>query len=96
MSIITALTQGTICCHSYPPENLSRLCGIPVLCACFLLCKVYWIYWAASFATVITWMFAVGAAADDAWLELEGYAFLELGVSCRSYTSKICELCECR
>lgn len=33
-----------------------------------MYCQVYWGYWGTLFATLLTWVFAVSAAADDAWV----------------------------
>jgi len=65
--------------------------------------QVYWSYWGALFATPLTWVFAVAAAADDAWLKTKeggvaGQSFEEecLGGELDDYDEgeKVCRLCE--
>lgn len=56
---------------------------------------MYWIYWAVCFSTVITWAFAVTAAADNGWVQsggYEGYFWVKLGEDCQSYS--FCGECE--
>lgn len=58
--------------------------------------QAYWIYWSVMFATLLTWVFAVVAAADDAWLSNRGVTWLALGEACVTWRyNNGCELCEC-
>ncbi|CAM9906248.1 unnamed protein product [Ectocarpus sp. 6 AP-2014] len=52
--------------------------------------KVFLVYWAVCFATAITWLFAVAAASDDAWLQFEGYPLLKLGERCE-FSASFCD-----
>ena len=58
------------------------------------LVQAYWIYWGACFWTFVTWVFAVAAAADDAWISFDGTNDFELGKDCGE-ASSICRRCEC-
>lgn len=54
---------------------------------------MFWAYWSVAFATFITWIFAVAAAADDGWFE---WGHLSLGTCLGSDSEELeCGLCEC-
>ncbi|CAM9933929.1 unnamed protein product, partial [Ectocarpus sp. 4 AP-2014] len=52
--------------------------------------KAFLVYWAVCFATAVTWLFAVAAASDDAWLQFEGYPLLKLGERCE-FSASFCD-----
>eukprot|EP00752_Nemacystus_decipiens_P010840 g9638.t1 len=45
---------------------------------------VYWVFWGVLFGTVITWIFTVAAAADDAWFKYAGVTFGSFEEDCLS------------
>lgn len=59
-------------------------------------CQVYWGYWGVMFGTLLTWIFAVAAAADDALISYNSsYTGTGLSYSC-PWDDTICDICECR
>lgn len=64
---------------------------------------MYWSYWGVLFATLLTWVFAVAAAADDAWLASKtgsgtGVSFEDACIAGTNDSAidadKACDLCE--
>lgn len=56
----------------------------------------YWSYWGSLFATPLIWVFAVTAAASDAWVEGDFGAELSLedASDCHSSWGETCDLRE--
>ena len=66
-----------------------------------MYCQVYWGYWGTLFATLLTWVFAVSAAADDAWVSFPNVDW-GLAEECTvdhyetdSHLDEACSMCKC-
>lgn len=61
---------------------------------------MYWVFWGIASVTLLTWVFAVAAAADDAWWEWSNpYGTAEsgeLGQDCSGWDCDLCKRVQCR
>lgn len=66
------------------------------------LCQVYWSYWGILFASLLTWIFSVAAAAGESWTtHTDGSDGTSLENECALVTddeelNKACDMCKCR
>lgn len=99
------ITAGT---GVFPREALDFFYAPCLRCLCGIVdslpplpfpLQVYWSFWGVLFSTLLTWVFAVAAAADDAWIDSIWFEGFEFSNECQFQTGTFetsCDICECK